>query len=101
MQLPTDSGPVYSVSALPNGQHLLAGSNDAFRMWDLTNSADSPSGPFDLENPNQKFVIVHGHRGGCISSTLINGENLVTASGNRGWGGNVSNLCIIYDIKGC
>ncbi|KAI8899321.1 WD40-repeat-containing domain protein [Globomyces pollinis-pini] len=52
-----------------------------------------------LEMAKVPFNIISGHRGGVISSMLWTDSYLVTTSGNRGWEGNSTNMCLLYEVN--
>lgn len=90
-KFPSVSGAVSTVATMPSGRHLLCGSHDNVRLYDLkaTSSAKTP------------FYIVPGHHGGVLSNIYVDPscQYLVTASGSRGWQGNSTDVALIYDIN--
>ncbi|KAJ3073893.1 hypothetical protein HDU98_000420, partial [Podochytrium sp. JEL0797] len=121
-RLPRDSGPITSVYCMPNGRHVLCGSTDNVRLWDLqytppevgvpaaaatgegatsTQAANNTSSlhDFDPLHPIVPFSIVAGHHGGSISGMVMDWScrYLITTSGNRGWDGPSTNLALIYN----
>ncbi|KAI5476938.1 mitochondrial import receptor subunit TOM40 [Pseudohyphozyma bogoriensis] len=58
LRLPSVSGAVTSVAALPSGKLLLTASHDNVRLWDLRSS--TPKG--------RPFKVIPGHHGGAVSS---------------------------------
>ncbi|KAI7200272.1 WD40 repeat-like protein [Hortaea werneckii] len=64
------SGPVYSVRAMPNSRHLVCASQDILRIYDLQHSTEGS------KRSTVPFTIVPGHRGGMISSVLLESAEL-------------------------
>ncbi|EST09056.1 WD40 repeat [Kalmanozyma brasiliensis GHG001] len=97
LRLPTGSGPVYSLAAMPNRRHIITGSYDNIRLWD-TEFAPGPGAAGELKVP---FKIVAGHHGASLSSVLVDAscKFLISASGDRGWMGSSTEAVIIHDIK--
>ncbi|GAC75808.1 hypothetical protein PANT_18d00077 [Moesziomyces antarcticus T-34] len=91
LRLPSGSGPVYALAAMPNSRHIVCGSYDNVRLWD---TADTAQGKVP-------FKIVAGHHGANLSSVLVDSscKFLLTASGDRGWMGTSTEAVIIHDIK--
>ena len=54
------SGAVSAVKAMPSGKHLLSGSHDNLRLYDLQSTS--------TQKGTVPFYIIPGHHGGCISS---------------------------------
>ncbi|TPX34467.1 hypothetical protein SmJEL517_g02884 [Synchytrium microbalum] len=113
IRMPSDSGPVSSVLALPSGRHLLrrviltiSASQDNIRLWTLDQIQESSSraanGTSTSSSPRVPFTIVNGHHGGFVSSLLTDehGRYLVSTSGNRGWTDYVANnSALFYGIR--
>ncbi|ANB13100.1 SAGA complex subunit SPT8 [Sugiyamaella lignohabitans] len=91
-KFPSVSGAVSSVCALPNNRHLLCGSHDNVRLYDLNMSQAKRKMP---------FFIIPGHHGAVISSMYVDpGCNyMVSASGSRGWQGNSTDVALVYEIR--
>ncbi|CCK72656.1 SAGA complex subunit SPT8 KNAG_0L00330 [Huiozyma naganishii CBS 8797] len=89
LKLPSISGPVSCVKALPNEKHLLIASRDNIRLYDTTTPANG--------NP---FLIVPGHHGGVISNIYIDPTSrfMISTSGDRGWQGTSTDTTLLYDI---
>ena len=90
LRLPTISGPVTCVKAMPNQRQLLVGSRDNVRLFD-THADQKNSVP---------FLIVPGHHGGAISNLYVDPSCrfLISTSGNRGWQGGSTDTVLIYEI---
>lgn len=90
IRLPNNSGPVTSVSAMPNNRSLICASADNVRLYDL--KATSSGMP---------FLIVPGHHGGVISQFWVDRScrYAFSTSGNRGWDGLSTEVMIGYEIK--
>lgn len=97
LRLPSGSGPVYSLAAMPNGRHIVCGSYDNIRLWD-TEFVPGPGVGGEAKVP---FKIVAGHHGASLSSVLVDSscKFLISASGDRGWMGSSTEAVIIHDIK--
>ncbi|KAK5115667.1 hypothetical protein LTR62_000756 [Meristemomyces frigidus] len=91
-----DSGPVYSVRAMPNSRHLVCASHDILRVYDLKH--DSMEG--SKGRNAVPFTIVPGHRGGVISEVLVDpgARFMLSAAGNRGWEGSGTEVLLGYEI---
>lgn len=123
LRLPSSSGPVSSLALMPNGKHLLTGSFDNIRLWDL--SLASPSSHMELimdervsadhaaalaaRNAaggggiqNLPFRIIAGHHGAMVSDMLLDptGTFLATASGDRGWLNGSTEVVLISEVRG-
>jgi transcriptional activator SPT8 len=90
-KFPSVSGAVSNVRAMPSGRHLLCGSHDNVRLYDLQASPKSKT----------PFYIVPGHHGAVLSSIHVDPscQFMVTTSGNRGWQGNSTDVALIYEIE--
>lgn len=90
-KFPSVSGAVSTVRAMPSGRHLLCGSHDNVRLYDLQASSKSST----------PFYIIPGHHGAVLSSIYIDPscQYMVTTSGNRGWQGNSTDVALIYEIE--
>lgn len=89
IKLPTNSGPVSSVTAMPNGRSLICASHDNVRIYDLRAGASG-----------MPFLIVPGHHGGVISSFYVDPtcRYAFSTSGNRGWDGTSTEVLLGYEI---
>lgn len=90
LKLPTISGPVSCVKALPNGKHVLCASIDNIRLFDTSTM-----------KPNKTpFLIVPGHHGGTISNLYLDPtcRFLISTSGDRGWQGTSTDTTLIYEV---
>ncbi|TKY89085.1 hypothetical protein EX895_001616 [Sporisorium graminicola] len=100
LRLPSGSGPVYALTAMPNGRHIVVGSYDNIRLWDTQFDTATPATGMggELKVP---FKIVAGHHGASLSSVVVDTSCrfLVSASGDRGWMGSSTEAVIIHDIK--
>lgn len=120
LKFPSLSGPVYTVKALPNNRHLLCGSNDNIRLYDLslhssalgnTGSNNYNSGAGDAAKANSgastttrsaiPFQIIPGHHGGVLSNIYVDPtcRFMISASGDRGWQGVSTDAMLMYEIK--
>ncbi|CAO3650405.1 unnamed protein product [Cunninghamella blakesleeana] len=101
-KMPLNSGPVSYVTALPNGKHIICASNDNIRLWDTTIDSSFNIKPNlkPIKSSTIPFTISPGHHGGIISHIAIDPtcSYMVTTSGNRGWEGPSTNVCLFYDI---
>ncbi|PWZ01169.1 WD40 repeat-like protein [Testicularia cyperi] len=97
LRLPSGSGPVYSLTAMPNSRHIITGSYDNIRLWD-TEFQPGPGAGGELKVP---FKIVAGHHGASLSSVLVDNacQFLISASGDRGWMSTSTEAVIVHDIK--
>ncbi|KAL7748337.1 Transcription factor spt8 [Sorochytrium milnesiophthora] len=108
LSLPRNSGAVSTLYAMPNGRHLLLGSTDIVRLWDLQHGEDvdnAVNGNSDTP-PGRKasvvpFVIIPGHHGGVLSNLVVDEECrfMITTSGNRGYDGPETSQCLLYKIQ--
>lgn len=79
LRMPRGSGPVSSVLVMPNNRHLVCGSFDNVRLWDIQ-ASDTAGVP---------FKIVAGHHGGTISNMGMyllphrSGRSLYSVSANK------------------
>ncbi|CAI4047353.1 hypothetical protein SUVZ_12G1090 [Saccharomyces uvarum] len=98
LKLPSISGPVSCVKAMPNNKHILCASRDNIRLYnvDIAVAASNPS----AKSSKVPFLIVPGHHGGIISNLYLDPTSrfLISTSGNRGWQGNSTDTTLIYDI---
>lgn len=81
------------MQALPSNRHILCGSHDNLRLYDLAAE--------DKKGQATPFYVIPGHHGGCLSTIYIDPSSryLITASGNRGWQGVSTDVALIYDIN--
>ena len=88
LKLPSISGPVSKVKAMPNNSHVVAASNDNIRIFDINHIDKTP-------------LIIPGHHGGCISNLYVDPtcRFMISTSGNRGWQGTATDVTLIYDIE--
>lgn len=89
LRLPSISGPVSAVAAMPNGRGVLAGSVDNIRLYDLQSTRKTP------------FYIVAGHHGAVVSRLLLDpsGQYLFSSSGGRGWLPGSTDIVLGYEIE--
>ncbi|CAN6597250.1 transcription factor Spt8p [Trichomonascus vanleenenianus] len=89
-KFPSVSGTVSTVCPMPSGRHLLCGSQDNLRLYDLKSTSKS----------KVPFYIIPGHHGGVLSTVYVDPscQFLVTASGSRGWQGNSTDVALVYQI---
>lgn len=92
LKFPNLSGPVYTVRALANNRHLLCGSNDNIRLYDLNHESDKV---------NMAFQIIPGHHGGVVSNLYVDPTSrfMISTSGDRGWQGTSTETILMYEIK--
>jgi transcriptional activator SPT8 len=90
IKMPYNSGPVSSVTAMPNGRSLICASADNVRMYDLKNTQSG-----------MPFMIIPGHHGGVISDFWVDEScrYAFSTSGNRGWDGISTEVILGYEIK--
>lgn len=105
LSFPKISGPISSISTMPNNDFLLCGSNDNIRLYNLGlyNGENSlaTSGGNSKGKPATPFMIIPGHHGGILSALWLDdtGRFMVSASGNRGWGhSNYTETVLLYEI---
>ncbi|OKL64234.1 hypothetical protein UA08_00705 [Talaromyces atroroseus] len=91
-KLPQVGGAVTALKAMPNGRHLLCASHDILRLYDLKGQSHKHSAV--------PFLVIPGHRTGVISQLYIDPacRYMVSASGNRGWEGNATEVLLGYEI---
>ncbi|EJS42783.1 spt8p [Saccharomyces arboricola H-6] len=98
LKLPSISGPVSCVKAMPNNKHILCASRDNIRLYnvDVAVVASNPA----VKSSKVPFLIVPGHHGGIISNLYLDPTSrfIISTSGNRGWQGNSTDTTLIYDI---
>lgn len=90
-KFPSVSGAVSTVAAMPNNRHVLCGSHDNVRLYDVHSSSKQAV----------PFWIVPGHQGGILSSIKVDPScrYMVTSSGDRGWSGTSSTeVALVYEI---
>lgn len=89
IKLPNNSGPVSSVTAMPNGRSLICASQDNVRLYDLKS-----------DGSGMPFLIVPGHHGGVISSFYVDPScrYAFSTSGNRGWDGTSTEVLLGYEV---
>jgi len=88
---------------MPNGRHLICASFDNLRLYDLTS---------DQRHGIPPFWIIPGHQSGTIASICISWwvrgltldvdptcRFLLTAGGNRGWGGSTTDVVLGYEVN--
>lgn len=102
LQFPKISGPISSISTMPNKDFLLCGSNDNIRLYNLSlyNGVEN-SNISTKSKPATPFMIIPGHHGGILSALWLDdtGRFMVSASGNRGWGhSNYTETILLYEI---
>ena len=108
-KLPSGSGPVSAVRAMPNGRHLvwsvspafsndyvlttISASYDILRLYDLQQQQT-------FKHSTVPFLIVPGHRTGVISQLYIDPtcRYMISTAGNRGWEGSSTEVLLGYEI---
>ncbi|CCH40968.1 putative WD repeat-containing protein [Wickerhamomyces ciferrii] len=93
LKFPQVSGAVTVVRPLPNGNHVLCGSHDNIRIYDLR--------LYEEAQRKTPFLIVPGHHGGVLSDVQFDPSYryMISASGNRGWQGTSTENVFIYDVE--
>lgn len=103
-RFPPVSGAVSAVKSMPSGRHLLCGSFDNIRLYDLYSNLEESvnGGGTNAPKTATPFYIIPGHHGGIISSIFIDPscQYMITTSGDRGWLGSSTDVALIYDITG-
>ncbi|KAI9272036.1 WD40-repeat-containing domain protein [Sporodiniella umbellata] len=104
-RMPSNSGPVSCVAAMPNGKHVVCASNDNIRLWNTSLESSftirTESETSTKSSTTTPFSILPGHHGGVVSQILIDPscKYMITSSGNRGWEGPSTNVCLFYEIS--
>lgn len=98
MRFPSLSGPVYTVKALPSNHHVLCGSNDNIRLYDLNLYSELSEKGKHQAIP---FQIIPGHHGGVLSTMYVDPtcRFMISASGDRGWHGLSTEMILMYEIN--
>ncbi|CAI4034991.1 hypothetical protein SMKI_12G1280 [Saccharomyces mikatae IFO 1815] len=98
LKLPSISGPVSCVKAMPNNKHILCASRDNIRLYNVELAVAAANSA--TKSSKVPFLIVPGHHGGIISNLYLDPTSrfLISTSGNRGWQGNSTDTTLIYDI---
>lgn len=93
LKFPQVSGAVTVVRPLPNGHHILCGSYDNIRIYDLR--------LYEEAQRKTPFLIVPGHHGGTLSDVQFDPtyRYMISASGNRGWQGSSTETVFVYDVE--
>ncbi|KAK3366834.1 putative transcription factor [Lasiosphaeria ovina] len=94
LKFPNGSGPVSTVRAMVNGRHLVCGSHDILRLYDLRENAA-------FKHSKVPFIIIPGPpRAGVISTLYIDPSSriMISAAGTRGWEGTSTECLIGYEI---
>lgn len=97
IKLPSLSGPVSYIHAMPNNKHLLCASYDNIRLYDTTAISGNSGSNKTNASP---FFIIPGHHGGAISNIYIDPtcRFMISTSGNRGWQGISTDVALLYEI---
>ncbi|KAL1958672.1 hypothetical protein VTO42DRAFT_4015 [Malbranchea cinnamomea] len=92
-KLPSGSGAVSEIKAMPNGRHLICASHDILRLYDLKEDHQSKS--------SVPFLIIPGHRTGTVSQLYLDPacRFLISTGGNRGWEGISTEVLLGYEIN--
>ncbi|KAG1472459.1 hypothetical protein G6F56_001527 [Rhizopus delemar] len=106
-RMPSNSGAVSCVASMPNGKQIISASNDNIRLWDTSVDSSFTIRPEAETEADSKsgvtvpFTILPGHHGGVVSQIIIDPtcKYMVTSSGNRGWEGSSTNVCLFYEIS--
>ncbi|KAK4335245.1 Transcription factor SPT8 [Rhodotorula toruloides] len=107
LSLPTSTGPVSAVTALPNGRHLLSASWDCVRLWDVERAMEAVAAGTTTSAGGVKATmpagatVVPGHYGGTVSQLHVDPTCrwMFTTSGNRAWEGTSTENLVIHEIK--
>uniref|UniRef100_A0A093XAF7 Transcription factor spt8 n=1 Tax=Talaromyces marneffei PM1 TaxID=1077442 RepID=A0A093XAF7_TALMA len=93
LQIAHVGGAVTALKAMPNGRHLLCASHDILRLYDLKEEA--------YKHSAVPFLVIPGHRTGVISQLFVDStcRYMLSASGNRGWEGNTTEVLLGYEIS--
>lgn len=72
---------------------IISASHDILRLYDLKGQPHKHS--------PVPFLVIPGHRTGVISQLYIDSacRYLISASGNRGWEGNTTEVMLGYEIN--
>ncbi|AOA61041.1 Transcription factor [Komagataella phaffii CBS 7435] len=100
LRFPSVSGPVSCVRTLFNGRHVLCGSHDNIRLYDIRLHQEEAQAS-KKSRSKTPFLIIAGHHGGVISDMYIDPtfRFMISASGNRGWQGTSTETVMIYEIS--
>ncbi|CAO1601651.1 Transcription factor spt8 [Xanthoria calcicola] len=92
-KLPSGSGPVSAVRAMPNGRHIICASYDILRLYDLEQQQT-------FKHSTVPFLIVPGHRTGVVSQLYLDPtcRYMISTAGNRGWEGASTEVLLGYEI---
>ncbi|KAI5821269.1 WD40-repeat-containing domain protein [Pyronema omphalodes] len=93
LKFPLGSGSVTSLTAMPNGRHLICASYDNLRLYDLKHQERRGG-------PTVPFLIIPGHHGGVVSHLYVDRtcQYLISTAGNRGWEGANTEVLLGYEI---
>ncbi|KAF9891201.1 Transcription factor spt8 [Aspergillus nanangensis] len=93
-KFPQGSGPVTALRAMPNGRHIVCASHDILRLYDLKHEQYA-------RHSTVPFLIIPGHRTGTVSQLYTDQacRFMISASGNRGWEGNTTEVLLGYEIS--
>lgn len=95
LKFPSVSGPVSVVRSMINNDHVLCGSFDNIRLYDLKLYDETK------RKGRIPFMIIPGHHGGVVSDIYVDStcRFMVSASGNRGWNGASTEMVLVYEIN--
>lgn len=93
LKFPSVSGAVTAVSTLPNDNHIVCGSFDNIRIYDLRLHDEG-------SQKKTPFLIIPGHHGGTVSDIMFDPtyRYMMSGSGNRGWQGTSIESVFIYEV---
>ncbi|KAK4687934.1 transcriptional activator SPT8, partial [Tremellales sp. Uapishka_1] len=99
LKTPAESGPISCLVAFPDGKHIASASQDNVRLWD-TSQYFRPEESMKKSKSRPEFKIIAG-QSGTVSQMIVDPtcRFLVTASGDRGWGGESTRMVLIHEIK--
>nr|ODN85992.1 transcriptional activator SPT8 [Cryptococcus depauperatus CBS 7841] len=100
LRTPTESGSVSCVVPFPDGRHIATASQDNIRLWKVA-ELFHPEDSIKRSKARAPFKIIAGHHGGTVSSMIVDPtcRFLITASGDRGWGGESTKAVLIHEVK--
>lgn len=101
LSFPKISGPVSSLSVMPNDNFIFCGSNDNIRLYNLNLYDEFTQDTVTAKKRATPFYVIPGHHGGVLSNLIVDetGRFMISTSGNRGWGhSSYADVVLIYSI---
>ncbi|KAM9909627.1 hypothetical protein OXX69_005258 [Metschnikowia pulcherrima] len=101
LAFPKISGPVSSLSVMPNDNFLFCGSNDNIRLYNLNLYDEFTQETATAKKRATPFYVIPGHHGGILSNLIVDetGRFMISTSGNRGWGhSSYADVVLVYSI---